>query len=1040
MPIFLEATTWVIDNTGQGAFTTISEAILSKSVVSGDTILLTAGQVFTGEGNKNITINKNLILDRTGPGTHPIIDMESAGRFCTINGTATVSLCNLIIRNGQEVNGAGICNDGGLLNLTSCSFTNNTALGTQAVYGGAIYNSSAGRLNISDCTFNKNKSGVGGAICSTAGIVKLANNTFTENSSLGGGAIASINGHTFLHAIGYTFNGNNALQFGGALLNSSSTASISSCRFIENTATNGEAIYTVNGTVNALNNWWGTNNPDRITLFGETPVAYEPYLVIRLLPDPLLINTCPTNIIADFTQNNSGQTNSCTEFFRGTVTFSSTNGIITPESSSIIEGCATTTLLNLTNFKPFSICIFTDSDITTSPYIHCATASIDITHEVYVSPAGNDANPGTIDKPVQTIAKGIALITSCSASSTGKVYLQTDSIFTGTGNKNITIEGNLDITKYGNGNNPIIDMQSDGRFCTIMSPAKVSLSNLIIINGCTDDKGGGVLHNNEGSSLVVSACTFSNNKALATTQGGGVLYNAGRVAIIGSTIVENSATNGGVIYNSGNNASVTIYSSRIVGNTAIKEGHTVYNDTKTLGTVNVSSNWWGSNEDPTFTNKLFYGSVNSSYWNRMTLSNLTPIVNSGAPTSFTVTFTPNSIPDDTPVLFSVTEGTVKPTTGLTVKGTCSASAFTTLSHAHVCATCDGQTLCTPFSTAGYARFNFGCICTDSGDQHILLGSYNDLAGIHNRLVGYIFNSTIKTTIPTASVDFGSHLIIDIAVYNTDNTVYIALLTKQYDNYYVRLATFTKRESIFKFTLKIITPLHSPATKIRWILGTDGTAYIVTDMQKKLNIFRAHLNNLSFILHDITSNAAGNANSSFLYWAVQENGLYIIQGYDTAKVATYKVDQHTGKFIRKGIITDVGSLFSISLACSTCKNYLTLGGSSLTRQGILASYSIDTDGKLKYIKSAALPASIVNSCERCCCIKNHLLVATDNGLYSTDPDSFDIIASNTSMANNTWTNTCWCCDSSVIHCCAINSSHQSYIFQEQGTHLVKLLDL
>jgi hypothetical protein len=45
-----------------------------------------------------------------------------------------------------------------------------------------------------------------------------------------------------------------------------------------------------------------------------------------------------------------------------------------------------------------------------------------------------------------------------------------------------------------------------------------------------------------------------------------------------------------------------------------------------------------------------------------------------------------------------------------------------------------------------------------------------------------------------------------------------------------------------------------------------------------------------------------------------------------------------------------------------------------------------------------------------------------------------------MANNDWVNTCWCCDSSIVYCSAIDSNHHSYIFKEQGSNLVKVCNL
>jgi predicted outer membrane repeat protein len=912
------------------------------------TVYLEAGSVFTGIGNKDLTITSSVIITKYKNGSNPIIDMEHQGRFCIINSDITVSISDLVIRNGST-------ND----------------------QGGAIY--------------------------STAGTVLLARNTFTGNSALGGGAIANINGGTFLHAIGCTFSKNDASQQGGALLNSAGTASISCCRFIENTATHGDAIYNSSGTVEAFNNWWGTNNPDPSALFGGTSVGYEPYLEINLLPDPLLVRIfCQSEIAADFTQNSSGQTSPCTDFFSGAVTFTSTEGTITPTVSLLVDGKATGILSDITSFDPLSICVFSDSDVATTPYEYCATAS-PIYGNAYVSLSGDDTNPGTIDYPVRTIERGIEIVSSCVA--TGTVYLEAGSVFTGISNKDLTITSSVIITRYKTGDNPIIDMEHAGRFCTINPDITVSISDLVIRNGFIIGLGG-VIHNN--GILNVDRCTFTDNRA---TNGGAIEQDAGISEIHCCRFANNIATSG--------------------------HGNAIYNAD---GIVNADNNWWGSNADPATIANLLYGTITSSPWIQMAIDAEPIMVHVGEPTMLTVTFSSDCIPDGTSVTFSTIYGLVTPTTCLTIHSTCSALASTDFSQAQVCATTDNQTVCTIFNTSGYARFNFGCTCTDSDNQRLLIGSYNDIAGSHNLLMGYIFDSSTNTTTAITPVDLGSHIIENIVVYNTDSIVYIALLTKQNENCFLRLATCVDSGLGFSFTLSDPISMSNQTMKVQWIVGTDGTPYIATDMQDTLNIFKADLSTLTLTPHDSVTNVAGSTNSTFLYWAVQADGLYLVQGYDAANVATYKVNPGTGKFIGAGVATDVSSLFSVSLACSTCYNYLALGGTNTSHQAIVASYHINTDGTLENIRSTTLPASAANYCERCCCNNSHLLVATDNGLYSINPETFDIVASNVSLANNSWVNACWCCDNSLTYCSAINSNHQSYIFQEQGTNLIELLEI
>jgi hypothetical protein len=142
----------------------------------------------------------------------------------------------------------------------------------------------------------------------------------------------------------------------------------------------------------------------------------------------------------------------------------------------------------------------------------------------------------------------------------------------------------------------------------------------------------------------------------------------------------------------------------------------------------------------------------------------------------------------------------------------------------------------------------------------------------------------------------------------------------------------------------------------------------------------------------------------------------------------------------GVTTDLSAQFSVSRCCSTCSDYLAIGGTDDGQHAQLASYSINTTGNLEYVTSTIFDATEANYCERCCCSDNNLIIATDNGLLVADPDSFDIIASNTSRADNIWTNACWCCDNSVLYSSATNSNHQSYIFKNSGSSLQEIMQL
>jgi hypothetical protein len=315
--------------------------------------------------------------------------------------------------------------------------------------------------------------------------------------------------------------------------------------------------------------------------------------------------------------------------------------------------------------------------------------------------------------------------------------------------------------------------------------------------------------------------------------------------------------------------------------------------------------------------------------------------------------------------------------------------------------------------------------------------------VNNQLLGCIFDASTSTTTAFASLGLGTQLVYSVAVYNVNDRCYIALLTKQNESYYMRLAVAADNGSGYAFTLSSSTiTLSNPASKVQWILDGSGNPYIVTDMQETLEIYSADLDSLSLALHDSVTNLAGSTNSTFLYWAVRSDGLYAIQGYNSTDIATYKVNVASLTFAGSGVHTSISSKFSVAHGCSTCQDYLAFCGSNTSSQATVALYGIASDGTLSYASSAQVgSATDAYYCERCCCTSdNHLLVGTNSGLYSLDTSTLAVVASNTSMTNNAWINVCWCCDNTGNYCAATDNVHATYIFEESGSNLQEVVQL
>ena len=167
-------------------------------------------------------------------------------------------------------------------------------------------------------------------------------------------------------------------------------------------------------------------------------------------------------------------------------------------------------------------------------------------------------------------------------------------------------------------------------------------SNLAYNNACD---GGAIV--NEGN-LVESYCNFTNNNAMCAG-GATIIFNDCYLKVIHSNFTGNSATFGGVFVNYGNidvNSSnfsnntamnwggvifnyntVKINFSSLIGNTA-NMGNDLYNS---MGIMDGSLNWWGSNNGPSDNN---YDTTTSS-WLVLTLTSNPHIISDNSHSTLT---------------------------------------------------------------------------------------------------------------------------------------------------------------------------------------------------------------------------------------------------------------------------------------------------------------------------------------------------------------------------------------------------------------------
>ncbi|WP_321423206.1 PKD domain-containing protein [uncultured Methanobacterium sp.] len=288
------------DVTGDGSsgnpFATIQYG--TNCAVNGGTVHLASG-TYTGTGNMGLIITRNVTIVGENPAS-TILNGQKSSNFFTVNSGVNVTIANLTLANGTATNGGAISNNG-ILSANYCNFNGNTANnqggaiynfnGATATfngcnfinnianisYGGALYNYNC-TATLYNCNFiNNNANTWGGAICNAwNGTLNMINCAITNNSVTSqGGAIANVGVNAILNLTNCNLSGNTATSQGGAIYNNG-IVNAKFTSFVNNNAPSGSAIYLAQGTVNAQNNWWGSNNNPSSQIYGN--VTYGNWL------------------------------------------------------------------------------------------------------------------------------------------------------------------------------------------------------------------------------------------------------------------------------------------------------------------------------------------------------------------------------------------------------------------------------------------------------------------------------------------------------------------------------------------------------------------------------------------------------------------------------------------------------------------------------------------------------------------------------------------------------------------------------------------
>jgi len=234
----------------------------------------------------DIKINGNgSIIERSG---------STNFRIFEVNTTGLLRLSNITIRNGYTTitgGGAVLSVDGGI-EIDNAVFENNESKVITTGLGGAIY-AYHSDLIVNHSEFKNNRSGngnggtiagSGGAIAVDASQTGIFNSRFELNSAGGaGGGIYNIGSNISLSSVDLI---NNSAQTGGGAFYSSHTNGTpivsTSCINGNTSATGASGIdgnsISVNTTVNAFYNWWGTaTGAPSTTAYSATEVTINGY-------------------------------------------------------------------------------------------------------------------------------------------------------------------------------------------------------------------------------------------------------------------------------------------------------------------------------------------------------------------------------------------------------------------------------------------------------------------------------------------------------------------------------------------------------------------------------------------------------------------------------------------------------------------------------------------------------------------------------------------------------------------------------------------
>ena len=570
----------------------------------------------------------------------------------------------LVIDNSEFYNNnmTSFSNSYGIVYTTSANATiSNTVFRNNAVkYGGAIYatkssDATIGIVNIINSTFEGNSAntGQGGALFVSGGECIIKESMFINNKAnpgkfsggQGGAIYTSLNGNVSVTDSVFK---NNQAKLGAALyLNGGSNSTISYSVLLNNTAEGDYAISNVesaSGVATVNYNWWGTNFPKNLV---PSTVTLNNWVIMSA--DPTTVTDAEIGdvktISVNFNKYSSFDTiNDLSKPLPAIdVEFSAVNGTLASNLVSTVNGVAAVSYTVNGNDQ---IAVKSGSQTLTIEVV----AKLPVT-DVWVSSTGSDANDGSQDSPVATIAKAIELVAEGYTIHVGEGTYIANSLtiaksFAMIGSGKVIIDGNASkimninentivnftnvaftnaLNNFGgvmqskgtvNLNNVSIykNTQKSGSTPTVSSIYNTGVMTIVNSNIYEND-GYGLIFNS-GNLDIINTSISSNNVAKGTTYAflyidsgavnvinstlsdntvrlGGIWLNKGTLNVNNATFENNVVTvgNGGAIHIESDSSTATIKDSKFIGNKANKDGGAIYNK----GALNIETSIFDAN-------------------------------------------------------------------------------------------------------------------------------------------------------------------------------------------------------------------------------------------------------------------------------------------------------------------------------------------------------------------------------------------------------------------------------------------------------------